>query len=177
MVGCPITLPHNADRQGQELVSAPKDRPLPVIPLVAAFLVMFDTIVGIKIYQAQHPRPAVVAIDSSTVLRTRDLRFVDSGDGMSVYGGHVSVYDAKTGAAYPPLRENEGFIRAVLNSLSFERTKRSVNAAPIFRLTYWSDKKVTLEDLATGKHVGLGQFGAKNEAVFMRFFAEPEARS
>ena len=158
-------------------MSAAKDRPLPIIPLVAAFLVMFDTIVGIRIYQAQHPRPAVTPIDTTQVVRSRDLRFVDSGDGVSVYGGHVDVYDATSGAAYRPLRENDGFIRAVLNSLSFERTKRSVSAAPIFRLTYWSDKKVTLQDLATGKHVSLGQFGAKNESVFMRFFAEPEARS
>lgn len=158
-------------------MSAPKDRPFPIIPLVAAFLVMFDTIVGVHVYQARHPHPQDARIDSAGIVRSRDLRFVDSGDGVSVYGGHVAVYDAVTGAAYRPLRENDGFIRAVLNSLSFERTKRAVNADPVFRLTYWSDGKVTLQDLATGKHVGLGQFGTRNEAVFMRFFAQPEERS
>lgn len=158
-------------------MSAPKDRPLPIIRLVAALLVMFDTIVGVHVYTVRHPRSEVGPVNTASVVRSRDLRFIDSGDGVSVYGGHVAVYDAATGAAYPPLRENDGFIRAVLNSLSFERTKRSLDAAPVFRLTYWSDKKVTLQDLATGKHVGLGQFGTKNEAVFMRFFAEPEARS
>lgn len=158
-------------------MSAPSHRPLPILRLLAAFLVMFDTVVGVHVYTARHPRPTVTQISTASVVKSRNLRFVDSGDGVSVYGGHVAVYDAVTGAAYLPLRENDGFIRAVLNSLSFERTKRSMNAAPIFRLTYWSDKKVTLQDLATGKHVGLGQFGPKNESVFMRFFAGPEVRS
>ncbi len=148
----------------------------PIIPLVAAFIVMFDTIVGVGVYHARHPHLAT-GFEGVAALRTRDLRFVDAGDGVAVYGGHVRVFDSVTGAEYPPLRPNDGFIRAVLNSFAFERTKRQINGIPTFRLTYWSDKRITFQDVATGKLVSLGQFGAKNESVFVRFFAEPGMKS
>jgi putative photosynthetic complex assembly protein len=148
-----------------------------MIPPVAAFLVAFVTVIGIHVHQLDKAEHGTAQVTASA-LRSRDLRFIDAGDGMTAYGGHVAVYDAATGAAFPPLRQSDGFIRAVLNSLNFERTRRAIDAAPpVFRLTYWSDRKITLRDLATGKQVGLGQFGAANEAVFMRFLANTEARS
>lgn len=158
-------------------VEPPRNRPFPLVALVAAGLTIFDTLVGVHVYQINHPPQSIVEVDTAKPVMSRELRFVDAGDGASVYGGHVSVYDAGTGTRLPSLRENEGFIRAVLNSLAFERTKRSMDAAPIFRLTYWSSKRMTIEDPSTGKRVILGQFGAKNEAVFMRFLNGPEARS
>lgn len=147
-----------------------------MLPLLAALLAITVTVSGIHVYQARHRDG--VSTQHATALRSRDLRFVDAGDGMTAYGGHVAVYDAVTGVAFAPLRDSDGFIRAVLNSLNFERTKRAIDTAPpVFRLTYWSDRKMTLRDLATGKQVGLGQFGAANEGVFMRFFVAAEARS
>lgn len=158
-------------------MDSPQNRPFPVIPLVAASLMIFDSIVGIRIYQSNHPPQSIVEAETAIPVKSRDLRFVDAGDGAAIFGGHVSVYDATTGARLPPLRENEGFVRTVLNSLAFERNKRSIDTTPVFRLTYWSSKRMTFEDRQTGKRVILGEFGAKNEGVFMRFLTDPETGS
>ena len=102
-------------------------------------------------------------------MQSRTLRFVDQQDGVAIYGGHVRVFDAATNTELPQLRERDGFVRAVLNSLTYERTKTSVQAPPEFELTRWSDNKITIADKATGARINLGDFGPGNKSVFLRF--------
>jgi putative photosynthetic complex assembly protein len=154
-------------------LSSLDERPLPTPALVGAGLLVLTTIVGVGAIQlTKHFAPPHQATATETAIDTRDLRFVDQGDGVNAYGGHVRVYDAVTGNELPPLRESDGFIRAVLNSLNFERTKRNMDAPPVFQLIRWSGDKITLEDRATGARVNIGAFGNGNRAVFLRFFEQ-----
>ena len=89
------------------LVQTPRNHQFPLTALVAAGLTIFDTLVGVHVYQSKHPPQTIVEIDTATPLKSRELRFVDAGDGASVYGGHVSVFDATTGTRLPPLREKK----------------------------------------------------------------------
>ncbi len=87
------------------------------------------------------------------------------------------MFDAATGIELPQLRDRDGFVRAVLNSLTYERTKLEVHAPPVFKLVRWSDNRITMSDSATGAHISLGDFGPGNKAVFLRFFDRTEAKS
>lgn len=161
-------------------MSSLDERPFPAAALIGAALLVLTTTVGVGIIQLQkhlsHAPPADTMV-GGTIIETRELRFVDQKDGVSIYGGHVRVFDAKTGAELPQLRERDGFVRAVLNSLTYERTKRDVQAAPLFVLTRWSDNKLTMTDTATGARISLGDFGPGNKSVFLRFFERAEAKS
>lgn len=156
-------------------MSAPDQRSVPTAALLGAGLLVLTTVVGVGAHQLiKHFSPTAEPAAQATLVLRRQLRFLDQGDGISAYGGHVRVFDVKSGRELGPLRESDGFIRAVLNSLAFERTRSGAGGAPIFELASWSDNKLTLKDLATGKQVNLVQFGAGNTAVFLRFL-EPSA--
>ncbi len=160
-------------------MSSLDERPFPAAALVGAGLLILTTVAGVGIIQLQkHFAPASVASDApgATAVQTRLLRFVDQNDGVAVYGGHVRVFDVATGAELPQLRDRDGFVRAVLNSLTYERTKRAVSAPPIFELVRWSDNRITISDSATGARISLGDFGPGNKAVFLRFFDTTEAK-
>lgn len=139
------------------------------------------TVAGVGTIQLQkhfaHIPLDAAQIPSERPTDVRTLRFVDQHDGISIYGGHVRVFDAQTGVELPALRENEGFVRAILNSLAYERTKKGIQAAPIFALARWPDNRLTIVDNATGASINLGDFGLSNKAVFLRFFARPALRS
>ncbi len=158
-------------------MSSLDDRPFPKAALIGAGLMIAVTVAGVGAIQLNKHFARPVEIADGQALETRQLRFVDQGDGVNAYGGHVRVYDAVTGVELPPLRENDGFIRAVLNSLAFERTKGGISAAPVFHLVYWAGNRMTMEDPATGRHVVIGAFGPGNRSVFMRFFEHRDARS
>ncbi len=153
------------------------ERQIPITALVAGGLVIITTVLGVKLHVERDPPAMRQEAMTASLVQSRPLRFVDEGDGVSVYGGHVRVFDANTGAELPQLRENDGFIRAVLNSLTFERTRRGVSGPPVFELASWSDYRVTLTDKLTGAHVSLGEFGEKNKAVFFRFLQPARAPS
>jgi putative photosynthetic complex assembly protein len=141
-------------------------------------LLIFATVGGVAAIQLRkHFSPPAPVAWADSAIERRALRFVDAGDGVNAFGGHVMVYDAATDAKLGPLAESDGFIRAVLNSLAFERTKRGIDAAPVFQLVRWPDNKLTLEDSVTGAHVSLGAFGHGNRAVFLRFLDDRAARS
>ncbi len=86
---------------------------------------------------------------------SRDLRFEDTPHGA------IRISDARTGQAVTDLEPGTGgFVRATLRG--FARERRASDApgpeSP-FRLTAWSDGRLTLEDPATGRFVDLGAFG------------------
>jgi putative photosynthetic complex assembly protein len=159
-------------------LSSLDERPFPKAALIGAGLLIVTTVLGVGSIQLQKHFaniPLSGTADNAAPVESRELRFVDQKDGVSVYGGHVLVYDARTGAQLPQLRERDGFVRAVLNSLAFERTKSGIEAAPVFTLVRWSDNRITITDKATGARISLGDFGPGNKSVFLRFFAGPAA--
>jgi putative photosynthetic complex assembly protein len=148
------------------------DRPFPQAALIGAGLLILTTVVGVGTVQLQKHFahiPLTPSVSSAGALQTRALRFVDQQDGVSVYGGHVRVFDAVTGVELPSLEESDGFVRAVLNSLAFERTKRGIEAPPVFELSRWPDNRLTMTDKTTGARINLGDFGSGNKSVFFRF--------
>ena len=159
-------------------MSALDEKPFPKAALIGAGLLIFGTIAGVGNIQLQKfsagtLRPSYES--AAAPLETRDLRFIDLHDGVSVFGGHVQVFDAATGVELPQLRERDGFIRAVLNSLAFERTKRGIDAPPVFQIARWSDDRITIMDRATGSRINLADFGHGNKSVFQRFFASGDS--
>jgi putative photosynthetic complex assembly protein len=67
-----------------------------------------------------------------------------------------------------------GFIRGVLRGLARDRRSRGISQEPAFRLAQWPDGRLSLEDLATGKRIELGSFGATNRAAFAQILASDE---
>ncbi|WP_144185329.1 photosynthetic complex assembly protein PuhC [Elioraea rosea] len=86
---------------------------------------------------------------------TRDLRFEDTPT------GSIRISDARTGETVTDLAPGTGgFVRATLRG--FARERRAADGPgpeTPFRLTAWSDGRLTLEDPATGRFVDLGAFG------------------
>ncbi|MTJ81687.1 MAG: hypothetical protein F8N37_11805 [Telmatospirillum sp.] len=160
-------------------MSSLNERPLSPRALTAAGLLVLGALAGVGFHQwsSRGDRLATAPghIDApAAVLASRTLRFVDIGDGPGAFAGHVRVFDERTGRELPELAANEGFVRTVLNALSFERTRRSLVAPPVFDLSLFSDNKLVMTDRATGSRVILGQFGARNRDVFLRFLERPE---
>lgn len=153
------------------------NRPFPRAALLAAGAVLAITVAGVGAARISNGFKPPVEIANGTAVETRALRFVDQGDGVISYAGHVRVFDARTGTELPALKEDDGFVRAVLSGLAFERRKAGVTGEPVFNLVLWSSHRMTLEDPATAKHVVLGAFGADNKAVFLRFLEHKDARS
>ncbi len=149
-------------------MSSLDERPFPTAALVGAGMLVLTTVAGVGAIQLNkhfYHITDVVELDSGSPIVKRELRFDDLGDGVNAYAG-VEI---------PPLRSSDGFVRAVLNSLNFERTKRDLGGAPVFELVRWSDNRITLQDRTTGKFVDVGEFGPGNKAVFLRFL--PGAKS
>ena len=146
------------------------DRPFPRGPLLGA-----GALVTVALLSAVAGRMAgsSVAPPDASVLASRELRFEDRPD------GGVSVLDARDGHEVDVAAPGtNGFLRATLRGLARERRLSGIEAgaagAP-FRVTAWSDDRVTLDDLATGRHVELEAFGGTNEAVFARLLPVPRA--
>jgi putative photosynthetic complex assembly protein len=105
--------------------------------------------------------PDVVKV-SGSVVTARDLRFADRADGA------VVVTDTGTGQTVDVLQGEQGFIRATMRGLARARRSEGIGGAAPFRLTAWSDGRLSLDDAETGRHVELGAFGSLNTAVFAR---------
>jgi putative photosynthetic complex assembly protein len=100
--------------------------------------------------------------ETGSVVASRDLRFADRADGA------VVVTDAQTEQTVDVLQGEQGFIRSTMRGLARARRSDGIGAAPPFRLTAWSDGRLTLDDPADGRHLELQAFGSLNVAVFAR---------
>lgn len=149
------------------------EKPFPRGALIGAAALVVATIVGVGINQiVKFSDPAYQASTAETVVASRDLKFVDEGGGVNAFGGSVAVFDGKTGAYIANLTATDGFIRAVLNSLAFERTKRNLSADTVFTLVMRAGHRMSIVDPATGRSVNLGAFGPDNRHVFVKFLPE-----
>jgi len=100
---------------------------------------------------------------SALVEVSRDVRFEDRIDGA------VVVREAGTQqivSILAPGRDN--FVRGVLRGFARDRRSRELGSEDPFRLTRWSDGRLSLTDLATQRVVELEAFGATNTGAFAR---------
>lgn len=100
---------------------------------------------------------------------SRDLRFADRADGAIV------VSDARTGREVQVVQPGEeGFVRGAMRGFVRERRRESIGPDRPFRLSAWSNGRVTLEDTATGHVLELHAFGRTNAEAFVRLLATEE---
>ncbi len=99
-------------------------------------------------------------IPAAEVAATRELRFADRADG--------AVVITQVGAQLPLeiLTGQNGFLRGTMRGLARTREQNGIGSAAPFRLTAWTDGRLTIDDPTTGGHVELEAFGHTNEAVF-----------
>lgn len=103
----------------------------------------------------------VTDINGSPPVKMMQLRFEDRAD------GGIVVYDAERNAVYDVLPPGRGgFIRTVMRSLARDRRQHGEGREPPFRLTRWTDGRLTIDDPTTGSHIDLGAFGSLNTAAF-----------
>lgn len=140
------------------------DRPLPKGPLIAA-----AALIGISLVFAATARltnSLTGVVPEATPVESRDLRFEDGGNAvMLVY----ATADEQLIAALPTA--TNGFIWGVLRSFARQRKLNAIAPEQPFRLTRWSDGRVSLEDLATARRVELDSFGPTNANAFARLLA------
>ena len=131
-------------------------RPLIVIAVLLGVLVA----VGL----ARRMGPPGGQPPAAAAVRTADLVAQDHDD------GSITLREAGTGQVVdtvPPA--TNGFLRSVLSGLVRERRRERIGAESIpFHLTRWSDGRLTLDDVATGRLIELEAFGQTNEAAFAR---------
>lgn len=116
---------------------------------------------GVSAYARKDTEAATVA--PAHVLATAELRFEDRPD------GSIGVLDGTSGrevAVVPP--ESNGFVRGVLRGMFRTRKLESMDHETPFRLTQYSDGRLGLKDLASGRVVDLSSFGPDNHAAFSK---------
>ena len=109
-----------------------------------------------RLTHAATPLPRAQIVDS------RDLRFEDRADGA------VLVFDGASATPFQIVTGENGFLRGTLRGLARSRHSQGMDGGAPFRLSAWSDNRLTLDDPVTGRHVELEAFGSTNEAVFAR---------
>jgi len=101
--------------------------------------------------------------EAGAALVARDLHFLDRQD------GGVAVVDARSARPIEVIEPGtNGFMRSTLRGLARERKRQEVGPEAPFRLTAWADGRLTLEDPATGRRIGLEAFGATNAQAVAR---------
>ncbi len=138
------------------------DRPFPRGALIAAAAMISLALLAAAIGRLSGAG-AASSVPVVAALKSRELRFEDRPDGA------VTVYEP--GADQVPMvlpPGSNGFVRGVLRGLARDRRSRGIGAGISFRLTEWADGRLTLEDLATGRRIELGSFGATNREAFAR---------
>jgi putative photosynthetic complex assembly protein len=129
----------------------------PRLPLFGIFALLGFSVVAALIGRATHagayrPNAAPVA--------ERDLLFFDRADGAVLVEAPIDHQIVHV------FQGEQGFLRGTLRG--FARTRHLAGLGPDtpFRLTRWSDGRLTLDDAATGEHVELMAFGPSNSGVF-----------
>lgn len=145
--------------------------PFPRFALIAAGILIAGSITAAaaaRFMNVQGPETSIS--DVAAPLAARDLTFFD------MENGSVEVRDS-TGTQVLFVAEpgTNGFIRGVMRGMARDRRSRGIGQEPAFRLAQWPDGRLSLEDLATGRHIELGAFGGTNRAAFAQLLsATPE---
>ena len=133
-------------------------------PFPRIILAIAGSVVALSIVAAAVGRltGAADSAPTGTAWASRDLLFRDRPN------GGVAVYDAN--ASTTPIEiiapETNGFLRATMRGLARQRLRQDADREIPFRLTGWTDGRLTLEDPTTGRKVEMEAFGLSNEMVF-----------
>ncbi len=134
-----------------------------------AALVAAGGIIGLSLLAAIAGRITgpVATVGLAAEVDSRGLRFEDRAD------GGVGIYDPGTNSLVEIAAPGtNGFLRATLRGLARERHAVGAGQEAPFRLTRWSDGRLTLDDPATGRHVEMVAFGETNAEVFAKLLVE-----
>ena len=141
-------------------------------PIPRAALLGAAAVVAVALVLATTSRISGIGqthMPESTPYEVRDLRFGDRADG----GVVITEWPSGDVVAVLPPGTN-GFARGVMRGLARDRRAREIGSEPPFRLTHWSDGRLSLEDPSTGRRIELDAFGPTNTAVFARLMgADP----
>jgi putative photosynthetic complex assembly protein len=137
--------------------------------LIIATLLVIMVAIGIDARIARHAGEP----PSATPVQSAELLMADNPD------GSITVTQAGSGkpvATVPP--NTNGFLRVVLAGMVRERRLDGMGSPTIpFRITRWSDGRLTVDDDATGKLIELAAFGHTNEGAFAQLLADATATS
>ncbi len=131
--------------------------PIPVVVIGLPLLGLL--FVGVAVHRAGHG-----ATSAAAPVRSADLVLQDRED------GSVAVLQARDGRLVDTVQPGTGaFLRVMLAGLVRERRREGVGDPALpFHVARWSDGRLTVDDLATGKPIELNAFGPDNVAVFAR---------
>ncbi len=117
-------------------------------------------VVGLTIAPIPSARPP----ETAAALRSeRSFVAADRADGA------VVLSDATTGRQVLVVAPGEdGFMRGTLRGLARDRRLRDLGPEAPFRLSSWSDGRLTLDDTATGRRLDLLAFGQTQADAFAR---------
>lgn len=102
----------------------------------------------------------------ATAVSSYELLFLDRADGA------IEVRDAASGNLVSVVESgSNGFMRGTLRGLARERKRSSADLQTPFRLTRYTDGRLTLEDPTTGRRIDLEAFGPTNAQAFARLIA------
>ena len=133
----------------------PLSRPLIIIAGLLAAMVVIGFAARLGPHGGEPP--------AATAVRTADLVMQDQPD------GSITVRTASGRPVTTIERNTDAFVRVVLSGLVRERRLDGEGSPTIpFHLTRWSDGRLTIDDLATGKLIELEAFGQTNEDAFAR---------
>ncbi len=113
---------------------------------------------------------ALRAANGAVVVSSARVTFADAADGSVIVRRGAQV------VATVPAMSDQGFVRGVLRGLARERRMHGIAHDEPFELAGWSDGSLTLTDLATGRQIELGAFGATNRAAFAQLLHEAARR-
>ncbi len=131
--------------------------PRPVL-IMAGVLMLFT--IGVAGF-AKHEHYNGLSLPPSSAVTMRDLDFKDLPD------GGVAVADAASGQLVELIKPTTGgFLRGVMRGLVRDHRKVDGATGYSFRLTRWSDGRLTLQDPITAESFELESFGSTNERVF-----------
>ncbi len=144
-------------------------KPFPKAMLwAAAALISFSILVALA---GRMTGFGTVSNPTATPRAAYDLTFADTA------AGAVAIADAVSGAPVIALEPGtNGFARGVLRGLARDRKLEAIGRAAPFRLTSWSDGRLTLRDVATGREVEVNAFGPTQIATFARILEAAAAK-
>ncbi len=134
----------------------------PRVVLIALSALVILTILGVGLARLTgykfEQAPILPEVES------RDIRFVEQAD------GSVEVRDAATGALIQTLPPGEeGFVRGILRTMTFERKRYRADLSQPFHLARRANGMLTLEDPVSGVLIDLRAYGIDNEGAFAAF--------
>jgi putative photosynthetic complex assembly protein len=125
------------------------------------------SLVALTIAPAGRPRAPEEA--GAVTLASRAITVADRDDGAVVIR---DAADGRVVLVLPP--GQDGFMRGTLRGLARDRRLRNLGPEAPFRLTAWSDGRMTLDDMATGRRLDLLAFGQTNAEAFLRLLPNGE---